>query len=52
MLDQTHYKKSALSRLLDSVFHNNAYDLALNLIKEEKLDHEEIQKLKKLVEKL
>jgi BlaI family penicillinase repressor len=52
VLEQTHYKKSALSRLLDSVFHNNAYDLALNLLKEEKLDRDEIQKLKKIVEKL
>ena len=52
VLEQIHYKKSALSRLLDRVFHNNAYDLALNLLKDEKLDHEEIQKLKKLVEKL
>jgi predicted transcriptional regulator len=52
LLKKANYKKSALRRLLGSVFDNNAYDLAVNLIKDEKLGKAEIQELKKLLEKL
>ncbi len=52
VLEKSRYKKSALRRLLDGVFENNAYELAVNLIKNEKLDQQEIDKLKVLLEDL
>jgi BlaI family transcriptional regulator, penicillinase repressor len=52
ILQKTKFQKSALRRLLDSVFDNSPYDLAVNLLKDEKLDRDEILKLKQLLEKL
>lgn len=52
VLKKSKYKKSALRRLLDHVFENDTYDLALNLLKHETLSKEEIENLKILLEKL
>jgi predicted transcriptional regulator len=52
VLQKSKYKKSALRRLLGSVFDDNPYDLAVNLLKGEKLGKDEIQKLKQLLEQL
>lgn len=52
VLQKSKYKKSALRRLLGSVFDDNPYELAVNLLKDEKLGKEEIQKLKLILEKL
>lgn len=52
ILQKSKYKKSALRRLLGSVFDDNPYDLAVNLLKDENLGKDEIQKLKQLLEML
>jgi predicted transcriptional regulator len=52
LLQKAKYKRSALRRLLGSVFDDDAFDLAVNLLKEEKLDDAKIKKLKQLLETL
>lgn len=52
LLQKAKYKKSALRRLLGNVFEGDPYELAVNLLKDEKLGKDEIQKLKQLLEKL
>lgn len=46
------YKRSALQRLLSHTFDGNAYDLAVNLIKEEAIGADDLQKLKQLLEQM
>ncbi len=52
LLKANKYKRSALKRLVSSVFGGNAYDLAVNLIQEENLSKEDLHKLKNLLEDL
>jgi len=51
-LKREDYKKSEVRKIADRLFGGNKFDLAVNLIKEEKLGAEEIKQLKKLVEDL
>ena len=52
ILKEDKYSKSEIKKLADSVFGGSKYDLAVNIIKKEKLKPEEVAQLKKLVEGL
>lgn len=52
LLKQDHYKKSELKKLTERFFEGSKFNLAVNLLKEEKLTAKEIQKLKALLEDL
>ncbi len=51
-LKQEDYKKSEIRKIADRLFGGNKFELAVNLIKEEKLGVVEIRQLKKLLEDL
>ena len=51
-LEEPKYKRSALKRLVTGVFGGNAFDAAVNIIKEEKLSKKEIRALKAMLEDL
>ena len=52
ILKEEKYSRSEIKKLADSVFGGSKYDLAVNIIKKEKLKPEEVAQLKKLVEDL
>lgn len=52
LLQRAKYRRNALQRVLGKVFDGNAYDLAVNLIKTEKLVRSEIEALKKMLEEM
>ena len=52
ILKEKSYSRSQVKKLVDSVFGGSKYDLAVNLIKEEKLKPSEIKDLKKLLDNL
>lgn len=52
VLRKSQFRRSSLRRLIGGIFEGDAYAVAVNLIKEEKLDGEEIRKLRQLLEKI
>lgn len=52
VLKEEKYSKSEIKKLADTIFGGSKYDLAVNIIKKEKLKPEEVAHLKKLVEEL
>lgn len=52
VLKEKSYSKSEVKKLVDKIFGGSKYDLAVNLIKNEKLKADEIQQLKNLLEDL
>ena len=52
VLEKSVYSKSQIKNLAEKIFGGSSYDLAVNLLKNEKLKPSEVQKLKKLVEDL
>lgn len=52
LLKQEHHKKTELKKVADKLFDGSRFDLAVNLLKEEKLSASEIRQLKALLEEL
>ncbi len=52
ILKQDIHKKSELKNIADKLFGGSRFDLAVNLLKEEKLSAAEVRKLKELLEGL
>jgi BlaI family transcriptional regulator, penicillinase repressor len=52
LLQRSQYRNNQLKRFIGGLFDGNAYELAVNLIKAEELNREEIKNLKKLLEEL
>lgn len=52
LLKKNEYKHGQIKRLIGGLFDGSAYDLAVNLIKREKLTNEEISNLRKMLEEL
>lgn len=52
VLKEKSYSKSEVNKLVNKIFDGSKYDLAVNLLKEEKLKPSEIKKLKSLLEEL
>ena len=52
VLKEEKYSKLEIKNLADSLFGGSSFDLAVNIIKKEKLQPEEIESLKKLLEEL
>ena len=52
VLKKAKYKRSEIKRVADRLFGGSTVELAVNLISEEKLTTEEIEKLKKILEGL
>ena len=52
LLQKAKYKRSALMRLLKSVFDGDAFDLAANLVKAEALDANDVDQIKRMLEDL
>ena len=52
LLKESSFSHSEVGRLVERVFGGSSFDLAVNLLKDEKLNQGEIKKLKKLLEEL